>query len=124
MLPDKKKEVLSTLFGYAKNTLLASYVPKRNNAVILLSTQHTNFDISEHNMKPEVILEYNATKSGVVTLDMMSRQYTIQRGTKRWPLAIFYDIVDMAAINAYVLHTMVSPTISKKKGARGFSSLV
>ena len=49
---------------------------------------------------------------------MMARHYTAKRGTRRWPLAIFYDLIDMAAINASVLHTMLYPTISKKKGAR------
>ena len=47
MLPQKKREVLSTKFCYGNNTQLASYVPKKNKAVIVSSTEHTAFEISE-----------------------------------------------------------------------------
>ena len=30
----------------------------------------------------------------------MCHKYTVERGTKRWPLCIFYGMVDIAAINA------------------------
>lgn len=50
-----------------------------------------------------MILDYNATKGGVDTVDQMCGTYTIKRITRRWPLVIFFSIVDMAGINAQVL---------------------
>ncbi|KAJ8959929.1 hypothetical protein NQ314_006131 [Rhamnusium bicolor] len=40
MLPDKKREELSTIFGYNDKVIICSYVPKNNRAVILMSTMH------------------------------------------------------------------------------------
>ncbi|XP_063226688.1 piggyBac transposable element-derived protein 4-like [Bacillus rossius redtenbacheri] len=106
MLPSKTREENTTKFACSGKTLLVSYVPKKNKAVILLSTQHQLFSVPvENNLKrkPEVVLFYNSTKSGVDTLDQVSRHYSVKKGTKRWPLAIFYDLVDLAALNAYRL---------------------
>ena len=35
--------------------------------------------------------------------DQMARQYTVKAGTRRWPVAVFYNILDLACISAYVL---------------------
>ncbi|XP_047120280.1 piggyBac transposable element-derived protein 4-like [Schistocerca piceifrons] len=105
-LPSKTREECTTRFAYSGKTLLVSYVPKRNKAVLLLSTQHQSFEVPKENnlkRKPEVVLYYNSTKSGVDTLDQMSSYYSVKKGTKHWPLAVFYDLVDLAALNAYRL---------------------
>ena len=36
--------------------------------------------------------------------DQMARQYTAKAGTRLWPVAVFYNILDLACINAYVLY--------------------
>ncbi|KAL1232358.1 PiggyBac transposable element-derived protein [Trichinella spiralis] len=55
--------------------------------------------------KPEIILHYNNTKGGVDNLDKMTSTYSCQRMSARWPLVIFYNIIDVSAYNAYVLWT-------------------
>ncbi|XP_047103745.1 piggyBac transposable element-derived protein 4-like [Schistocerca piceifrons] len=51
-LPLKTREECTTRFAYSGKTLLASYVPKRNKAVLLLSTQHQSFEVpKESNLK-------------------------------------------------------------------------
>lgn len=40
MQPSKSREVHSTVFGFSEKGTLCSYVPKKNKAVILLSTMH------------------------------------------------------------------------------------
>ena len=90
MLPSRHWEKLSSIFGSTNNTLMVSYVPKRNKSVELLSTMHEKFEISpSEQKKPEVILFYNETKGSVDTVDMMARQYSRKRDTCRWLLAIF-----------------------------------
>ncbi len=38
--PNNKREIFSSLFGFKAEKTLVSYVPKYNNAVILVSTEH------------------------------------------------------------------------------------
>ena len=74
--------------------------------VNMLSTMHALPDISSTSCekKPEVILYYNSTKSGVDILDRMVRTYTSKRMTRRWPVALFYNMLDVSAVNAYVVY--------------------
>ncbi|XP_022183154.1 piggyBac transposable element-derived protein 4-like [Myzus persicae] len=102
-LPDKKKEVGSSVFGFQKNKTLVSYVPRKNKAVILLSTMHHDSKIDVETRKPEIIMDYNCTKDGVDTVDKMCAAYSVSRITKRWPLVIFYSLMNIAGINAQVL---------------------
>ena len=53
--------------------------------------------------KPETVTFCNKTKCGVDIADTMARQYTVKAGTRRWPVAVFYNIMDLACINAYAL---------------------
>ncbi|KRZ19449.1 hypothetical protein T11_16230, partial [Trichinella zimbabwensis] len=50
-----------------------------------------------------VILEYNACKGGVDAMDKMVREYSCCRNTKRWPLLLFMNMLDVAAVNAFVV---------------------
>jgi len=74
--------------------MIVSYCPKKNN---LLSTLHSEPKVNTSNeqRKPEVILTYNETKAGVDTMDQMTRTYSCKRKTRRWPLVVFYNIVDI-----------------------------
>ena len=63
--------------------------------------------------KPETVEFYNKTRRGVDVADQMARQYSVKAGTLRWPFAVFYNIVDLAGINAFVLY--------KKRTADKFS---
>lgn len=42
--------------------------------------------------RPEIILYYNATKSGVDKVDEMKAAYSLARITRRWTLVIFVYI--------------------------------
>ena len=55
--------------------------------------------------KPEIITFYNSTKGGVDGLDQKCANYSSSRRTKRWPLAIFFTLVDVACgVNSYIIH--------------------
>jgi len=69
-----------------------------------ISTMHNDakVSLSEH-QKPEIILFYNDTKGGVDTKNQMCR-HTCESGTRRWPMAMFYNLVDIdVALNAFVI---------------------
>jgi hypothetical protein len=69
---------------------------------------HHEHRISDENntFKPDIILVYNKTKSGVDILDKSVREYTCRRCTKRWPLSLFLNYVDIAAYNVFVILKM------------------
>ncbi|UYV71614.1 hypothetical protein LAZ67_8003857 [Cordylochernes scorpioides] len=106
-LPNRNRPIFSSIFGFNENTTLVSYVPKKSKSVILLSTMHSTMTIDEDTgdkMKPEIVTFYNQTKIGVDVVDQMSGTYSVGRRTRRWPLCIFFDLVNVAEINAQVLY--------------------
>ncbi|XP_055838818.1 piggyBac transposable element-derived protein 4-like [Episyrphus balteatus] len=100
----KRREVSSSLFGHRGICTLVSYVPKKNKNVLLVSSMHDNQEINEETGKPEMIMDYNATKGGVDTVDKMCATYNVARGTNRWPMVIFYSLMNVAGINSYVIY--------------------
>ena len=48
--------------------------------------------------KPQAILDYNATKVGVDTADEILRAYSTKAASRRWPLAAFFNLVDITAL--------------------------
>jgi hypothetical protein len=50
-----------------------------------------------------MIHDYNQTKFGVDTVDQCISMYTIRRVTKRWPMIVFFNLIDIASINAMTL---------------------
>lgn len=117
LLPKPYKPVFSSMFAFRKKRTLVSYVPKKNRAVIMLSSEHTDDKVSgeEHDYKPDIILHYNSTKGAVDTVDKMAKQYSCQRKTNRWPMAIFQHLLDIAGINAFKLWTIKNPEWKKKQ---------
>ena len=70
--------------------------PRKN--VCILSTAHTGVgSFSWAKAKPVCLSYYNNTKYGVDVPDQMARAYSV-RG--RWPVAVFYNILDLPGINA------------------------
>ena len=73
--------------------------------MILLSTMNHGISIVEEDRKkrPEIIKFYNETKIGVDLVDQMGQTHTCKRQTRRWPLILFYNVLDIAALNAYTV---------------------
>ena len=110
---------MSTLFRFHEKVTIYSYVPKKNKAVILLSTMHNDAKTSDKaDQKPEMILFYKKTKAGVDTMDQMCARYTTQRRTCRWPLACFYNILGISFLAAYIVYYENNKMITKKTNQR------
>lgn len=82
---------------------------------------HDNGIIDENTQKPEIIMVYNASKGGVGTVDKMCETYNVARGTNRWPMVIFYSVMNVAGINSYVIYVHNNP--NKKSFADHFWKL-
>ncbi|XP_028820478.1 piggyBac transposable element-derived protein 4-like [Denticeps clupeoides] len=111
LLKVQTRAPLSSLFAFTENHTLVSYVPKRGKNVLLLSTKHRGPEISNHvKKKPQIILDYNRCKGGVDTMDAMIATYSCRRKSKRWPLTLFFNILDVSAVNAFIVWTAIDPT--------------
>lgn len=52
---------------------------------------------------PEIIEFYNSTKGGVDTLDQLCHSYSCGRKTRRWPLCLFYNLLNITGYNSMLL---------------------
>ena len=121
MRTHKKRDLYSTHFLYNKKDAhqLTSYKAKKDKVVVLLSTIHrTNAVSKTTEAKPSVIDYYNKTKYGVDCADQMSKYYSTKLTTKRWPLAVFCNILDLSLINSFILHKLVDPSWNQNKKHR------
>ena len=109
--PEKKATYSSSFYWHnPTNFLFVKYKAKEKKSVCLLSSMHSsaNVDASNEKKKPEMILFYNANKVGVDRFDQMARLYTTRSASRRWPVAVWGNILDIAAINSYVLHKKIT----------------
>ena len=82
----------------------------------MLSSQHHTLTIMEEQAnKPEIILSYNSTKGGVDTLDHLVSNFTCRRKTNRWTTNMFFFMLDIAAYNTFVFHSMKSEQIKNAR---------
>lgn len=86
---------------------------KKNKAVVVLSTMHYDRETQGSANKTTMILDYNRTKGGVDNMDKMLGEYSCKRRTNRWPLAFFYNILDVAALAAHIVYMENNPFLKK-----------
>lgn len=101
MKASKSREVHSTEFGFNGSLTMVSYVRKKGMAVVLLNTMHHSKVVDENSRKKktEVITFYNKTKGGADTMDQIVGTYTCKSQTQRWPMVLWYNILDIATLN-------------------------
>ncbi|KAM4031867.1 LOW QUALITY PROTEIN: piggyBac transposable element-derived protein 4-like [Anomaloglossus baeobatrachus] len=108
LLQMKDRAPLSSKFVFTDTTTAVSYCPKKRRNVVLMSTLHKDAAVSSgSDKKPRIILDYNKNKGGVDNLDKLTATYTCQRITRRWPMVVFSNILDVSAYNAFVLWTHI-----------------
>ncbi|XP_048842318.1 uncharacterized protein LOC125715113 isoform X11 [Brienomyrus brachyistius] len=100
-----EREEFSTSVLRSGSVSLTIYSPKKKKTVCLMSSLHKDVAIGDDKKrKPNTITDYNHMKCGVDVLDQMARMYSVRSATRRWPVAVFYNMLDLAAVNAYVLY--------------------
>ena len=123
----KDRKEFTTHYGFQKEAMIASYCPKKGKVVTVLSTIHLDEGAKSPGpeKKPEVITYYNATKGGVDTMDQMVRWFTTKRKTRRWPMVIFYNMLDISALNTFIVWMSLNKeNYTAKRGNRLRRSLL
>lgn len=77
---------------------------------------HEGKEIIQTTGKPAIVHNYNETKVGVDCFDQMCSVMSCSRKTKRWPLCIFYGMLNIACINTYIVY-------NRKMTLRGQASM-
>ncbi|KAJ4425625.1 hypothetical protein ANN_27821 [Periplaneta americana] len=73
-------------------------------------------DESTEKKKTDVNLYYNETKGGIDSIDQMTRHHSVKLQTTRWPLSIFFTLIDIACLNGGNNFSMKNnPDWNKKK---------
>nr|CAI5835044.1 unnamed protein product [Callosobruchus analis] len=102
----KERQVGTSMFAYTNKSTVVSYKPKKNKIVNLISSMHNTVgSIKDDTKKPFIIETYNSTKGAVDTFDQMCQNMCANRKTRRWPLCLFFNMINMACINSYVIYS-------------------
>lgn len=115
---DKNKPEYSSQFGFSDTATLVSYVPKKKRSVVLLSSLHCAAEIDEstnEKRKPSIVTFYNKTKGGVDEVDKKVKMYSVSRKNNRWPLTLFFRLLDIAGINSMVILRANNVTLRKRR---------
>ena len=114
---DMQPDLYSTTLSSPEGITLTTYRCEKNKNVVMLSTLHPSVTIAANEKKlPETVAFYISTEYGVDIVDQMARKYSMKASCSRWPIHVFYNILDLAAINAWVLFKeSTGKTISRKQ---------
>ena len=88
--------------NHAKNMSLVVKRVKSTKHVGILSTIHNEFTIVE-GTKTQAHMFYNANKGGTDAFDARCALSSVSRKTRRWPLCVFYTMINIAMNNAFIL---------------------
>ncbi|XP_061512551.1 uncharacterized protein LOC133393104 [Anopheles gambiae] len=100
-----KEKLYFTKAFKSDDTTLTVYQGKTKKNVVLLSSMHRDIRTgNDKKSKPETVAFYNSTKYGVDVVDQMCRKYSLKSASRRWSVHSFFNILDLAGINAWVLY--------------------
>ena len=75
---------------------------KTSKHVALVTTLHNRFTDVE-DTKTEAHMFYNASKGGTDAFDMMCAASSTNRKTRRWPLCVFYGLLNIILNNSWIM---------------------
>ena len=119
-LPNKQKPISSSMFGFQKHATLVYFTPKKNKSVVLLSTMHRDAAVDAETKKSQIIQFYNSLKGGVNTVDQPCGNYSVSRRTRRWPLCVFFHLVNIAGVNGQILFNKTRKSVDEAQNRRQF----
>ena len=100
-----QQQYSSKLMKTGDRTILTVYQCKPKKNVCVLSSLHMSVELGKsEKKKPEKMEFYNKSKCGVDVANQMARQCLVKADTRWWPVAVFYNILGLAGINAFVLY--------------------
>uniref|UniRef100_A0A182N4M6 PiggyBac transposable element-derived protein domain-containing protein n=1 Tax=Anopheles dirus TaxID=7168 RepID=A0A182N4M6_9DIPT len=124
----KGRPVHCTLSAYHESTTLISHVTKRKDVLLLMSS-HTEdvsnpcdaTDMDQLQAQHMQLVElYRRTRSTAREIRKTYAKYDVARSTRQWPLAVFFNLMNLCAINAWCIYQLNHPEEDKLSGGRDF----
>ena len=84
--------------------MFVNYQCKDKKFVCPLSIMHASSVSGEEKKKPHVVLFYNQNKVTVNIVDQMVRMYSTRCATRRWPVGVWCNVLDLAAQNSRIIY--------------------
>ena len=102
----------SEIFSSPSDYSLTVHKAKKKKIVCILSAthKHVKVDGSHKTKLPETVQYYNKSKVGVDVLNQMARYHTCKSSSRRWPVAVFFNILDCECINSLIIYSFVTKT--------------
>jgi hypothetical protein len=102
---ENSNKTVTTDNWYTKHPTLVLFAGKENNPIG--NNEENKCEIPSEFLpkKPKIIPDYTMTKGAVDTCDKMCASYSVSRVTRRWPLAVFYILMNIAGFNSWVIYT-------------------
>ena len=102
----------SEIFSSPSDYSLTVYKAKKKKIVCILSVTHKHVKVDDSHKKklPETVQYYNKSMVGVDVLNQMARYHTCKSSSRRWPVAVFFNILDCASINSLIIYSLVTKT--------------
>ncbi|KAJ8935408.1 hypothetical protein NQ314_012827 [Rhamnusium bicolor] len=109
LLEVRDRPVESSMFAFGiqpNHCMLASFVPKKNKNVLMISTLPDNdyIDPTSIQNKPDIITYYNLMKGGVDVVDRMKSEYSVSQVSNHWPFTIFNSMLNIGTINSQIIY--------------------
>lgn len=102
----KQNKNFSSFFGFDDTgTTLMSYIQPKRKACLLLSTRSDHYNTKKFTKSgaPEALVWYKQRRGSAAVAATLAASYTTAKRTSRWPLALFFHLLDISVINAQVL---------------------
>ncbi|XP_076179606.1 uncharacterized protein LOC143152895 [Ptiloglossa arizonensis] len=98
-------KLLSTMTYKSNDCTLTIYKSKPRKKVAISSTKRKTVKIKNNRKKTRETISYcDKTKFGVDIVDQMARKYSVKSKCNRWPVQVFFNILDLAGINSWILY--------------------
>ncbi|XP_066967412.1 piggyBac transposable element-derived protein 4-like [Macrobrachium rosenbergii] len=106
------------VYNYEDKATLMCQRVKSTKRMQILSTVHHQPTLVER-QKTHIHMYYNATKGGVDTFDQLCAAMTCSRKTRRWPLCVFFGLLNIVVNNAFIIyqHRPENAKVSRRKFA-------
>lgn len=110
----KRKPVYHTdaVYDPEARAFMVSHKYVKHQFITLFSNYHSNTHILEnaaHNKQPDIVKFYNETKGGVDELSNLISVARCKKRVNRWPVAIFCNMLDVSALNAFIIFNNIIP---------------
>ena len=83
------------------------------NQMVPFTTRRRDEDVD----RPEMITDYNGNMGGVDLMDQLLVYYALGRKSMKLYKRIFWRIIDIAVVNAYILFSICHPTVNMEQKA-------